>query len=303
MPDMFKNKAFDIEHALNMYANGFVILPAFLIYDDEKLETMMEIIKKCHIYFIGLLPIIENQGVIRKGPNIVTQHAVAGLAYDLEWPIPEGCTFGGNDQTGWYFQNESGQRFFPAEEAICARLSNEYQNINFKVLYIGQAYGDGGKRNALHRLRKHETLQKISITGIPAGQTLNVLMIEVEPNNKLITVMNPWADDQSQSSSRIANGLDKLFNTSEAERTTLYEASFIRYFRPHFNTEFKNSFPSTNMKLLADCYRKDISAIISELHIDEIPFRLFSDNQDPKLFHTALHDLHSSENRKVFFSR
>jgi len=76
-------------------------------------------------------------------------------------------------------------------------------------------------------------------------------------------MFNPWANDKCRGSERIKKGLDKLFGTNEAERTTLYEASLIRYFQPPFNKEFKNSFPSTNMKVLADCYDKvSISAEI-----------------------------------------
>src|SRR3546814_6483592 len=96
-------------------------------------------------------------------------------------------------------------------------------------------------------------------------------MLEVVPANRLITVMNPWAEDKSESKKRISAGLDKLFETTEAERITLFEASLIRYFQPPFNREFKDSFPSTNLKILADCYEKDFSAIVSEVKIDELP--------------------------------
>src|SRR3546814_12337806 len=86
-------------------------------------------------------------------------------------------------------------------------------------------------------------------------------MLEVVPANRLITVMNPWAEDKSESKKRISAGLDKLFETTEAERLTLFEASLIRYFQPPFNREFKDSFPSTHLKILADCYEKDFSTL------------------------------------------
>ena len=56
--------------------------------------------------------------------------------------------------------------------------------ITFKVEYIGQAYGRGAKRNALERLLKHETLQKISLQGLPTGCQLYVLLIELVAANR-----------------------------------------------------------------------------------------------------------------------
>lgn len=162
--------------------------------------------------------------------------------------------------------------------------------------------GEDGSRHALDRLKKHETLQKIAVKGIPEGCSLTILMLAIEPANQLITMFNPWAKDKSQGSDRIKKGLDKLFETNEAERTTLYEASLIRYFQPPFNKEFKNSFPSTNLKVLADCYDKDFSAVAAEISIDELPFWLFSAAVERKPYHIAKHDLHTDAARRVFFT-
>lgn len=185
----------------------------------------------------------------------------------------------------WYVVDAQGQRSFPDLDVGVKRLSGELDAVGFEVLYIGQAYGKDGSRNALDRLLKHETLQKISLKGVPDGYRLNLLLLEVQPATTMFTVFNPVAENIDQGSQRISSGLDKLFNTSEAERITLYEASLIRYFQPRYNTEFKNSFPSTNMKLLADCYDKDFAAVIAEICIDELPFKMFTETVRPKLKH------------------
>ncbi|MFN7073900.1 hypothetical protein ACK4QV_20235, partial [Proteus mirabilis] len=91
---------------------------------------------------------------------------------------------------------------------------------------------------------------------------LSLLLLEVKPNTSIITAFTPNAQVKDTESVRIKAGLDKLFNTSEAERISLYEAALIRYFSPEYNKEFKDSFPSTNLKILQDCYNKDISAVI-----------------------------------------
>jgi hypothetical protein len=114
--------------------------------------------------------------------------------------------------------------------------------------------------------------------------------------------MNPYARNKDDDGTRIRSGLDKLFNTTEAERISLYEAALIRYFYPEFNKEFKDSFPSTNLKILQDCYKKDFSAVIAEICIDQLPFLLFSSEVKPSLYHIAKHDLHDDKSRRAFFA-
>lgn len=298
---MFKDKAFDVEHALIMYAKSYVTMPAFGIYEDELLAPILEQIRDCHIYIIGLTPKLEFVGATQEARDLITSLEIGRQRYDLRWPLPEGVTLKGDDKDGWYVEDGAGDKFFPSESTIGQRLSVEHNAVDFKVLYIGQAFGESGSRNALDRLKKHETLQKIAVKGIPDGYSLTILMLAIEPANQLVTVFNPWAKEKNQGTERIKKGLDKLFGTTEAERTTLYEASLIRYFQPKFNKEFKNSFPSTNMKLLADCYEKDFSALVAEISIDELPFQLFSDAVAHKPNHIAKHDLHTEENRRIFF--
>ncbi len=157
--------------------------------------------------------------------DLVTRYDVVGKGYDLRWPLGEGETLGGDTDGGWYIENAAGLRTFPTEAIMAQRLSQEYGAVDFKILYIGQALGGDGSRNALDRLKQHETLQKIAVKGVPEGYNLTILMLSIEPDNQLITMFNPWAKNKSKGSERIDNGIDKLFGTDEAERTTLYEAS------------------------------------------------------------------------------
>lgn len=302
MSDMFENKKFGVEHALNLYALSFVCMPAFAIYDTEMLSSMREQIQTCHIYLIGLVPKIELLGAKQHGAELITSFIILDENYKLRWPMPEKTFLAGQGKTGWYVIDEQGRKSFPSADMIMSRLSREQNAVDFKILYIGQAFGEDGSRNALDRLKKHETLQKIAVQGVSPGYDLTLLLLEIEPGNRMITLFNPWAKDKEQGDERISKGLDKLFDTNDAERTTLYEASLIRYFQPRFNKEFKNNFPSTNMKLLADCYKKDLSAVVAEICFDEMPFRLFSDTVKAQEYHIAHHNLHSNADREMFFS-
>jgi hypothetical protein len=298
---MFDDKQFDVEHALGMYATSFVTMPAAAIYDEEALKQFAKVLATCHIYVIGLMPRIDFVGAREESGNLVTCYKVAGAAKELRWPLPPDLSFMHEDGL-WYLVNAEGERLFPPEDRALRRLNDEQDAIGFEVLYIGQAYGKDGSRNALDRLLKHETLQKISLKGVPDGYVLTLLLLEIQPANTMFTFFNPRAKDKEQGAQRISKGLDKLFNTNEAERITLYEASLIRHFQPKYNKEFKDSFPSTNMKVLADCYDKDFSALVAEICIDELPFKMFTEAAPAKQYHMAKHDLRDDEARKVFFS-
>ena len=298
---MLEDKLYDVEHALVMYAYSYAHFPAFAIYDEKALSQFEEVINNCHIYIVGFLPKIEFKGAQQKQEKLVISFSLLGSSYDIDWQLPEGFKL--HEQEGhFYAANEEGRRIFPSTENMMARLRDKTGELNFNIQYIGQAYGKDGSRNAINRLKKHETLQKISLQGIPEGYQLEVLLLEIQPSNQIITVFNPNALDQSQGDERIASGLDKLFGTDEHERITLYEASLIRYFKPKYNKEFKESFPSTNMKVLKDCYDKDFTCIVAEICLDDLPYQLFSDEAEPSAYHIIEHDLHKEKERRIFFS-
>jgi hypothetical protein len=247
------------------------------------------------------MPRIDFVDVRQENKQMITCYEVAGKSRELRWDLPPGATLK-HEQETWYVEDPERRRVFPTQDIILQRLNDEQNAIGFEVLYIGQAYGKDGSRNALDRLLKHETLQRISLQGVPHGYRLNLLLLEIEPGNRTYTLFNPRAKNKDQGFERISSGLDKVFNTNEAERITLYEASLIRYFQPKYNKEFKDSFPSTNMKVLADCYEKDFAALVAEICIDELPFKMFTDAVSAEQYHIAKHDLHDDEARKVFFS-
>ena len=292
-----ESKLFDVEHALSMYATSFCTLPAEYIYEKEMLKQYEDVIKRCHIYMIGYLSKATLISIKQKPGKLEFEYTIAGEKQNIYLALPDGYSLQ-FDEAGYYVLDSDGNKRSIPQDYVNAELSKYLQ---FDVRYIGQAYGKNGNRNALDRLLKHETLQKIALKPKPENTTLSLLLLEVEPNNRLITAMNPFAKEQDDSGVRIKAGLDKLFNTTEQERISLYEASLIRYFYPQFNKEFKDSFPSTNLKVLQDCYQKDFSAVFAEINIDELPFKLYSEKVALSHYHCAKHDLHEDAMRKAFF--
>jgi hypothetical protein len=298
--EFFGKARFDIEHALSMYALSYCTIPAEAIYDKNALAPFMSVIEKCHIYLIGYTPVIEFIGAEQKNNNLELKFEVMGSQRSVSYPVPNGFSLkvdGGQA----YLENSAGKKIWPKDEDIQQRLSLESKDICFEVKYIGQAYGQDGSRNAIDRLLKHETLQKIAIKGVPEGRKLTLLLLTVQSNNQVFTSINPFAKNQENGEMRIEAGLAKLFNTTEAERISLYEAALIRYFYPEFNKEFKDSFPSTNLKILRDCYKKDFCSVIAEICFDELPFQLRSSSVEPTSYHVAKFDLHKDDDRRMFF--
>ncbi|MCX5568908.1 hypothetical protein [Kaistia nematophila] len=294
-------KRFDIEHALSLYALNFFTLPANALYDRSELEKYKDIINKSHIYVVGFIPVVEFISAKQDGRNLIMAFEILSKNYELLVNLPDYYDLVLIDDL-WYISDGENIESLPSEDWCLLQLHLRYDVSRFHVKYIGQAYGKNGSRNALDRLSKHEKLQEIAIKGCPDGHKLQILMLVIEPSNRIITSFNPRAIESKSGDARISAGLDKLFSTNEAERISLYEAALIRYFLPQYNLEFKNSFPSTNLNILKDCYEKDFSGLVAEVNFDDMPFSLYSENVKAKPTHAAYYNLHDDRDRQIFFS-
>ena len=310
-----KNKKFDVEHALIIYAHNRVLISISNIYEDHLMEHLKEEISQCHVYMIGLVPKINIISIYEKANNIFMKLGYLKKEFTLQYKLPQGKILhkllNKEGKIVWMFKDKEGKLHTPTTDngtpidsyKLREDLSDKTGEIHFDVQYIGQALGTlESPRNALDRLKKHETLQKILIQGQQYGYELEALLLEVKTDNTLMTAFNPQAQNSDKSSKRISDGIKKLYGTNEAERITLFEASLIRYFKPTYNKIFKNNFPSTNMKTLNDCYHKDISMICAEINFDSVPYQFKSNSQLPQRTVMAMHNLHADEDRKVFFN-
>jgi hypothetical protein len=297
---MTPDKLFDVEHALIMYADSYVQLPAWAIYEEKHRKTYADVLKRCHIYMIGSLPKVDLIAARQDGKKLIVTLTTLGKSHEIDIPLKAGQTLKQEGEI-WYIEDVAGGRFEPSTMAMMLLLHRKIE-LAFDIQYVGQAFGKDGERNAVDRLLKHEKLQEIAVKGVGADRVLNLLLIEVMPANRILTAFTPNAKQQDTDGKRIAAGLDKLFGTTERERVALYEAAMIRYFQPKLNKEFKDSFPSTNLKVLEDCYVKDFTAVVAEFSIDEIPYHLSSDVVAAKHYHMAYFDLHKDADRKAFFS-
>lgn len=298
-PNLFTNRLFDVEHALNVHAYSYVTMPPQGIYNEDFLRTHAELLSRCHIYFIGYSPHIELAEPKQSGRNLDIEFHVAGEKRVVTHPLPDKWNLHFEGEKFW-LENDEGRRGFPSSEELTRRL-HQLEPLPFDVLYIGQAFGKEGERHAVDRLINHEKLQRIAIEEIPEGKRLQLILVEIQPATRMFTVFNPKADKKDEDGTRIGMALDSLFDTTEAQQVSLYEAAMIRYFQPKFNTVFKDSFPSTNLKVLEQCYDKDMAAIIAEFCIDDFLYFLKSPSTKMRPYHIAAYNIHDKEERDIFF--
>lgn len=274
----FEDMNFDVEHALHIFASAFCLAPVKELYNEEGLQKYKSIIDNSHIYFICKTPIIN----IEEDRNNNLFSLIAGNGNIVSVPLD-------------LLETEESQRKLN-------KFLADHRRLN--VLYIGQAYGTSGERSALTRLKSHSTLQEIHIIEAEEGYSIEVLFLNIEKQAKILTLFNPFAKEHDDiAKQRINNGIDKLYETSEIELISLYEAGYIRYFSPKYNKIFKESFPSTNLKILQDCYEKDFGGLALELYFDELPI-LYSEyllSKKPNIFNIVQYNLNNSEDRKMFF--
>ncbi|MFC6282883.1 MULTISPECIES: hypothetical protein [Polaromonas] len=210
----FGKKLFDVEHSLMMHAHSYVVLPAASIYDKDRLKEIEQVSKDCHIYLIGHTPRIYLDDVQQSGMKVRLSFTVGTESVEVESDVPEGATLKKGDGDFRVF-GANGEEYTLSDLEIAQAIKRNHQ-VNFHVLYIGQAYGKSGERAALDRLEKHETLQKIALqANVPEDSHLVILLLEIIPANRMMTLLNPHAIDRTSSDQRIQAGLDKLFDTSE----------------------------------------------------------------------------------------
>lgn len=301
---IFGEMQFSIENILTMSATGFVLMPAGALYEKKLLKEAKEVLERCHVYIVGTLPKVEFIEARREGRIITAVYEAEGVRYALALPpLPDGAKMVSHKDGAWTLTSRDGRTATLSKPSVILQLVAGGMPNLFEVLYVGQAFGKNGSRHAVTRLLKHETLQEISIKGIPSDRELFLCLLEVGMKRSLATVINPFAKNKKNADKRIEDGLHILRYTTEVERTALYEAALIRYFRPQFNEKLKDSFPSTNFKHLKKSYKQDIGGVAAELDLIKAPFVLFSDDQEPNPTHLAYFDLHKDEDRKLFFSK
>lgn len=175
--------------------------------------------------------------------------------------------------------------------------------VDLEVLYIGQAYGQGGSRTASDRLAGHSTLQRIysEVMRNTPHQEVWLVLCEFEP--LLLSFFDPRADEYETTEDEDKEHTREVLcaGINEHHAINFTEAALIRYFQPRYNSVFKDSFPSQSHSTYAECYKLDLNAICVEVNTEALYCRLWSNSTQKPWIHFARFPLHTREERRSIF--
>ena len=130
---------------------------------------------------------------------------------------------------------------------LIAQLGSEYQQyLDLEVLYVGQAYGPAGDRTAAHRLKQHSTLQEIYAQALQHSPDQEVWLILITIEAQLLASFDGVSKDYGTTDAEDDAHQEEVLRSEITERQMINftEAALIRYFRPLFNSLFKDTFPN-----------------------------------------------------------
>lgn len=176
---------------------------------------------------------------------------------------------------------------------------------DLEVVYIGQALGTQGNRSAFDRLLAHSTLQRVLAEQAQVAWWMeSVLVLFSYPDNpRLISLTNGWQKPLITGEANWAHFSSIQANPlSQAQLVTIAEASLIRYFQPPYNKHYVGEYPTSKRKHLADAYRLDYNALVTEIDTKDVRVTIRSAAVPATDHHIARFDLHDSQDRRSFFA-
>lgn len=246
---MEKNYKEPLYTAFNVYADEKMCFDINGLYEEDYLNYVKQNSHDMHIYFILKTPKIEL--------NIVPTTKCDGLI----------------NFKGTTFEFKEIGDFSPPE---VFKIISSHNRIDAEVLYIGQAYGAGGKRTAVDRLLNHSTLQKILAKEKRDDCSIMVCMFSLSEHRNVHVITPCGTNDRLLE--LFNKSQDNLNHIGEKEKISLFEGAMIKKFMPKYNLQLKDSFPSDKLKMLSDCYDKEIHSVSAEICFDDFEFNLFTDD-------------------------
>lgn len=168
-------------------------------------------------------------------------------------------------------------------DAIHERSDTVEPLLDLEVLYIGQAYGEEGKRTAIDRLGSHSTLQKIYSEAMQRNPDSDIWILLASFRQKNISAMNGLIsmpkENEKEDYTRWLNFNNGENPFSEKQKINFTEAALIRTFLPQYNKEYKDTFPNPAHSSYSECYSLDINSIVVEMDMTESRRWLYSDSK------------------------
>lgn len=131
------------------------------------------------------------------------------------------------------------------------------------VVYVGQSFGSRGEKDAVERLRKHSTLQRI-VTEAKDGEQVWILTASVFNRQAMIEsdgrVEVLASDDEDDEHIATVSSFIESDTLTDKLTVDIAEACLIAYFQPAYNQRLKKDFPGSH-KMLMQLRELDFRAI------------------------------------------
>ena len=185
---------------------------------------------------------------------------------------------------------------------IYSAFSDAY--LEGEVLYIGQSDGKTGERDALIRLKSHETLQKVLADVMHEDINYEIAITLWEFTPQLLTSIDGRNDFLVTKEQELQH-FEKVISAPplilDGQIINVTEAALIHYFKPKYNEKFKNNFPDVGHKGYTFYYDYDYNAITVELDTSCVNIQIHSEHTNYSQFSPIEYLLNSVEKRKSMF--
>lgn len=305
------------ECSVSLFTAGWGVLPPDQLHADVEPNENTKFLETCHIYLICRRPSLSiDPNTFHVTPEYFEGHIlyrVAGIQKRLEFKFSYHMVEGITYKVDVYPHkriisvNQAGETIDPywfIDQLLISGVS-DMDIRRHEVLYVGQAFGEGGERGALDRLRSHSTLQKIfaDMQANAPDDEARIFAFEYL-DYQLITFMDGIGKDaEFNGEEDLEHFRDIIKNPlTKKEQISLAEAGLIRYFQPKYNVIYKKSFPELEQKILGSLYTLDFAALVVEINTEELYLPIYSTSVKDGVHHIAKYDLHDANQRRSFFS-
>jgi hypothetical protein len=301
------------EFGLNMVGGPSAVLQQDYLASED-LGKIFDQEHPCHIYMVCRRSRVMIRpdsvgfadGTFRGVVTIQDGPAIVDEPFSVGWSAGSECKFASEYPfNSFVITDPNGELVFGGNTALIApRLGpNVARHLDLEALYVGQSYGEGGKRSAPERLRSHSTLQGIyaeALSRTPEKEIWialwsfeQVLLASFDGTQKVYGTSNE--EDNKHIDAVLATGI------SEQQRINFTEGALIRYFDPEYNVLLRKTFPSPAHSTYAECYDLDVNSVMVELNTEEWKCRLWSKAAPRRWVHFAQFALHDRDERKAMF--
>ncbi len=324
MKNLFEknNYRFGVETFLIMYLDQYQFVLGSDLEDYSKSQELFNEDNPCNIYFVLRRAKVSVIPDTIKISNKIASFKLLVHSKEKYIEVDLGCEFKkANSKIEYYTEYPYNILAFRDQEKalMVARPSTlldsnlvidniDIEELDYEVLYIGQAYGKNGKRTALDRLASHETVQKIysqTLTDNPESD-IWIMLCQFSQDSILFSegkdLVKVKKNDKNIETEKIKHFLDNNgLAIKERQRINFTEAALIKYFEPYYNIKFKDIFPSPRHTSYKECFDLDIRAINIEIDTSDMGRKIFTDNANRRFHHTKMYEFNDDSDRISLF--